>query len=153
MLMCDDRRFFTSVCGAVCRVRKTYNVCTHVTNCFCAHRVFWGKLRNSENKHPNNPLLSAKTVRPSSAYIILHMYPAISFWPIHHFILLPSFMTISPSLLYLSILSNTLCREYWVVRNIYSPLLFTSCDRICANLCGKEQSTNMALQCEYPTPA
>ena len=39
--------------------------------------------------------------------------------------------------------SYTLSREYRVVRNRYSRLLFTSEDRLCANLRVQEQSTNM----------
>ena len=31
-------------------------------------------IRNSGNKHQNNPLVSAETVRHSSAYIILNMF-------------------------------------------------------------------------------
>ena len=41
------------------------------------------------------------------------------------------------------LLSETLSREYWVVRNQYSCFFFTSEDRICANLRVHEQSTNM----------
>ena len=40
-------------------------------------------------------------------------------------------------------LSYTLGREYRVMRNRYSRLLFTSEDRLCANLRAQEQSTNM----------
>ena len=43
--------------------------------------------------------------------------------------------------------SYTLGREYRVMRNRYSRLLFTSEDRICANLHVQEQSTNMTSQC------
>ena len=43
-------------------------------------------------------------------------------------------------------LSYTLGREYRVMRNRYSRLLFTSEDRICANLCVQEQSMNMMSQ-------
>ena len=43
--------------------------------------------------------------------------------------------------------SYTLGREYRVVRNRYSRLLFTSEDRLCANLHVQEQSTNMTSQC------
>ena len=47
-------------------------------------------------------------------------------------------------------ISYTLSREYRVVRNRYSRLLFTSEDRLCANLRVQEQSTNMTSQCQYP---
>ena len=43
--------------------------------------------------------------------------------------------------------SYTLGREYRVMRNRYSRLLFTSEDRLCANLRVQEQSTNMTSQC------
>ena len=42
--------------------------------------------------------------------------------------------------------SYTLGREYRVMRNRYSRLLFTSEDRICANLRVREQPTNMTSQ-------
>ena len=38
---------------------------------FC--QLFPSLLRNSGNKHQNNPLVSAETVRHSSAYIILYV--------------------------------------------------------------------------------
>ena len=44
-------------------------------------------------------------------------------------------------------ISYTLGREYRVMRNRYSRLLFTSEDRLCANLRVQGQSTNMTLQC------
>ena len=47
--------------------------------------------------------------------------------------------------------SYTLGREYRVLRNWYSRLLFTSEDRLCANLRMQEQSTNMTSQCQCPT--
>ena len=47
--------------------------------------------------------------------------------------------------------SYTLSREYRVVRYRYSRLLFTSEDRLCANLHVQEQSTNMTSQCQCPT--
>ena len=40
---------------------------------------------------------------------------------------------------YKDTISYMLSREYWVVSNQYSPLLFTSKDRLCANLCMQEQ--------------
>ena len=43
--------------------------------------------------------------------------------------------------------SYTLGREYREMRNRYSRLLFTSEDRLCANLHVQEQSTNMTSQC------
>ena len=46
--------------------------------------------------------------------------------------------------------SYTLSREYRVVRYRYSRLLFTSEDRLCANLRVQEQSTNMTSQCQCP---
>ena len=41
--------------------------------------LFWylflpSLLRNSENKHQNNPLVSAETILHSSTYIILYVY-------------------------------------------------------------------------------
>ena len=45
-------------------------------------------------------------------------------------------------------LSYTLSREYWVVRNRGSRLLFTNEDRLCTNLRVQEQSTNMTSQCQ-----
>ena len=45
------------------------------------------------------------------------------------------------------VFSYTLGREYRVMRNRYSRLLFTSEDRLCANLRVQEQSTNMTSQC------
>ena len=46
-----------------------------------------------------------------------------------------------------NLFSNTLSREYQVVRNRYSRLLFTSGDRLCTNWHGQKQSTNMTSQC------
>ena len=43
-------------------------------------------------------------------------------------------------------ISYTLSREYRVMRNRYSWLLFTSEDRLCANLRVQEQLTNMTSQ-------
>ena len=48
-------------------------------NCFCAHSsailVFNSLIvHNSGNKHQNNPLVSAETVRHTSTYIILCLY-------------------------------------------------------------------------------
>ena len=44
--------------------------------------------------------------------------------------------------------SYTLSREYRMVRNRYSRLLFTSEDRLWANLHVQEQLTNMTSQCQ-----
>ena len=44
--------------------------------------------------------------------------------------------------------SYTLSREYRVLRNRYSRLLFTSEDRLCANLRVLEQSMNITSQCQ-----
>ena len=49
--------------------------------------------------------------------------------------------------------SYMLSCEYRVLRNQYLHLLFTSEDRLCANLRMQEQSTNMTSQCQYPTLA
>ena len=49
------------------------------------------------------------------------------------------------------LLYYTLSSEYRVVRNRYSRLLFTSEDRLCANLRVQEQSGNMTSQCQCPT--
>ena len=43
-------------------------------------------------------------------------------------------------------LSYTLGREYRVMRNQYSRLLYTSEDRLCAILRVQEQSTNVTSQ-------
>ena len=48
-----------------------------------------------------------------------------------------------------NVFSYTLSREYRVMINRYSRLLFTSEDRLCANLRVQEQSTNMTSQCQY----
>ena len=47
--------------------------------------------------------------------------------------------------------SYTLGCEYWVPRNWYSWLLFTSEDCFPANLCMQQQSANMTSLCQYPT--
>ena len=47
-----------------------------------------------------------------------------------------------------NLISYTLSREYRMVRSRYSRLLFTSEDRLCANLRVQEQSTNMTSQCQ-----
>ena len=47
----------------------------------------------------------------------------------------------------ITLISYTLGREYRVMRNRYSRLLFSSEDHLCANLRVQEQSTNMASQC------
>ena len=49
-----------------------------------------------------------------------------------------------------STFSYSLSREYRVVWDQYLRLLLTSEDRIGANLCVQEQSTNMTSQCQYP---
>ena len=49
------------------------------------------------------------------------------------------------------LLYYTLSSEYRVVRNRYSWLLFTSEDRLCANLRVQEQLGNMTSQCQCPT--
>ena len=51
-------------------------------------------------------------------------------------------------LVFIIYFSYTLSCEYRVVRNWYSQLLFTSEDRVCANLRVQEQSTNMTSQCQ-----
>ena len=45
-------------------------------------------------------------------------------------------------------ISYKLSREYRVVRNRYSRLLFTSEDRLCANFCVLEESMNITSQCQ-----
>ena len=54
----------------------------------------------------------------------------------------------SLSLVLMLLFSCTLSREYRVVRNRYSRLLFTSEDRLCANLRVREQSMNTTSQCQ-----
>ena len=51
---------------------RTISVLTRVLFCY----LFPPLLRNSGNKHQNNPLVSAQTVRHSSTYIIFY----ISYW-------------------------------------------------------------------------
>ena len=43
-----------------------------------------------------------------------------------------------------NLLSYTLSREYWVVRNRYSRLIFTGEDRLCANLRVQKQLATIA---------
>ena len=50
------------------------NICTLVTNYFCANSsvilcLFTSSLHNLGNKYKNNPLVSVETVRHSSSYI------------------------------------------------------------------------------------
>ena len=72
---------FIVIYGFVMSCKKWNNVYTLVTNCSVLTRVLFGVLfpsllRNSGNKHQNNPLVSVETVRHSSAYIILYViYP------------------------------------------------------------------------------
>ena len=45
-----------------------------MTNCFCAHLSgIFALCRNLGNKHKNNPLVNAETVRHLSTYIILYV--------------------------------------------------------------------------------
>ena len=46
-------------------------------------------------------------------------------------------------------ISYRLSREYRMVRNRYSRLLFTSEDRLCANVREQEQSMNITSQYQY----
>ena len=73
--MCEDRRFLSSFMYSLCHVRNklmyvlswwTVSVLTRVIF-LC---LFPSLLRNSGNKHKNNPLGSTETVRHSSTYII-----------------------------------------------------------------------------------
>ena len=57
------------------------------------------------------------------------------------------FLSLSSSVI---LVSYTLSREYRVVRNQYSRLLFTSEDCLCTNLHVREQSMNMTSQCQSP---
>ena len=71
------RVVFIVIYGSVMSCKNTW---TLVTNCFCAHSsvilAFISLVsRNSRNKHQNNPLESAETVRLSSTYIILYLQP------------------------------------------------------------------------------
>ena len=67
--------------------KKYNNVCTLVTNCFCAHSsvifVFIQSPSLLRNKHKNNLLMGAETVRHSSTYIMLifrcHLWYEIKF--------------------------------------------------------------------------
>ena len=55
------------------------DICTKLILNQILRVLFWylfpSLLRNSGNKHQNNPLVSAETVRHSSTYIILYLYP------------------------------------------------------------------------------
>ena len=57
--------------------KKSNNVCILVTNVFALRALFLylfpSLLRNSGNKHKNNPLVSAETVRHSSMYNIPYL--------------------------------------------------------------------------------
>ena len=75
--MCEDRRFIV-ILSSLCRVgNKTMyvfswrivSVLTRVLRCCLFHSV----LRISGNKHQNNTLVGAGTVRHSSTYIILYI--------------------------------------------------------------------------------
>ena len=61
---------------------------------------------------------------------------------------LPHWLTRDMVTYALSFISYTLSREYRVVRNRYTRLLFTNGDLLRANLHVQEQSTNMASQCQ-----
>ena len=66
---------FIVIYGFVMSCKKWNNVCTLVTNCICAHSsVILVFISRVANKHQNNTLMSAETVRHSSTYIILYIY-------------------------------------------------------------------------------
>ena len=62
---------FIGIYGSVMSCKKWNNVCTLPTNCFCTHSsvilvLFPSLLRDSGNKHQNNPFVSTITVPHSS---------------------------------------------------------------------------------------
>ena len=70
--------FLSSFMDSSCRVRnKIMHVLSWWTVSTCTRVFFWylfpWLLRNSGNKHQNNPFMSAETVRHSSTYIILYV--------------------------------------------------------------------------------
>ena len=72
--MCKDRRFMYSLCHVRNRMIyvlswRTVSALTRVLFCY----LFPSLLRNSGNKHQNNPLVSTQTVRHSSTYIIFYI--------------------------------------------------------------------------------
>ena len=76
---------FIVIYGFVMSCKKLNNVCILVTDHFCARSsVILVLLRNSGNKHKNNPLVSAETVRHSSTYIFLYLPRAWWFVTIRH---------------------------------------------------------------------
>ena len=76
---------FFVIYGSVCRARnKRMYMLSCRTVSVLTRALFWclfpSLLRNSENEHQNNPLVSTKTVRLSSTYIILCLIQA---WAAH----------------------------------------------------------------------
>ena len=70
--------FLSSFMDSICHVRsKIMYVLSWQTVSALTQVLFWclfpSLLCNSRNKHQNNPLVSAETVRHSSAYIILYI--------------------------------------------------------------------------------
>ena len=70
---------FMVIYGFLMSCEKWNNVCTLMTNCYCAHLsvifvLISLLLRNSGNKHKSNPLMSIETVRHPSTYIILYLF-------------------------------------------------------------------------------
>ena len=78
--------FVWSFMDSLCRVRnKIMYVLSWRTVSALTRVLFWflfpSLLRNSGNKHQNNPLVSAETIRHSSAYIILYIHATeIAVW-------------------------------------------------------------------------
>ena len=83
-MMCKDRRFLSLFMESLCRVRNRIMYVPSWRTVFALTLVlFWclfPKLRSNEgNKHQNNTLVSAETVRHSSTYIILYICHHIPF--------------------------------------------------------------------------
>ena len=75
---CVKIMFLSSFMDSVCRIRNKIMYVILWLTVFALTRVlFWylfpSLLRNSGNKHQNNRLVNAETVRHSSAYIILYL--------------------------------------------------------------------------------
>ena len=102
----------SSFMDSLCRVRnKIMYVLSWRTVSVLTRVLFWylfpSLLRNSGNKHQNNPLVSAETVRHSSTFIILYVLT-----PIYNEIILHSHQNQGViSLMFLE-LSKTIWRKY-----------------------------------------
>ena len=79
--MCEDNRFFSSFMNCLYRVRNKICRIMKVLSWWTVYMLtrvsFWflfpSLLRNSGNKHQNNPLVSTLTIHHSSTFIILYI--------------------------------------------------------------------------------